>query len=419
MTQFSLQVPAGGTGIVINDDLSLTVPDQLIVPFIEGDGIGADVLPVMRKVVDAAVMMAYNVSRKIHWMEIYSGEKAAQLYDGEWYPTATLDAIKQFTVVVKGPEITPIGEGFRSLNIALRHEFDLYAVMRPIRWLRGMPAPVVAPQDIHCVIFRENSEDVYAGIEWRANSPQANKVIQFLRDEIGVKKIRYADDCAIGIKHVSAEASKRLVRRAIRYAIDHSLPSVTLAHKGDTMRCTEGAFRQWGYEVAAQEFGATPIDDISGMSLINPVNGTSIVINDILADTLLQRLLTRPSMFSVIAALNMNGDYLADLLTAQCGGIGIMPSANIGDSVAVFEVTHGPALASAGTNTANPIAIILAGEMLLRHIGWNEAAEILVAGLNRAIESKQVTTDIARVIPGARVLTCSEFGAAVISQMAN
>jgi len=381
MAAFTLKIPMGSEPIRVNADQSLNVPDCPIVPFIEGDGIGPQIIAAMRDVVDAAVNKAYDKRRKIGWLEIYSGEKAAQLYDGEWYPTATLNAIKEFGVVIKGPEIIPIGEGFRSLNIALRHAFELYAVQRSIRCLKGMTSPVTAPEKIDVVIFRENSEDCYSGIEWKPNSPQAEKLIHFLQDEMGVKKIGFTDDCAIGIKHVSSEASKRLVRRAIRYAIDHNRTSVTLAHKADLMKCTEGAFRRWGCEVAEKEFGAKSIDEIAGMSLINPHNGATIVINDILADRLLQKLLTHPENFSVIAALNMNGDYLADMVTAQVGGIGMMPSANIGDSVAVFEVTHGPLPTFADKTKANPTAMILAGEMLLRYIGWDEAADIIIGEL--------------------------------------
>jgi isocitrate dehydrogenase len=403
---------------VLNADLSLSVPDQPIVPFIVGDGIGVDVTPVMRKVVDAAVAHAYAGQRKVHWMELYSGEKAASLYDGEWYPAATLDAIKDYTVVIKGPLTVPVGEGFRSLNIALRQEFDLYVSLRPVQWLQGSPAPVREPQKIDVVIFRENSEDIYTGIEWKAGSPQAERIIQFLREELGVKKIRFPDDCSIGIKPVSEEGSKRLVRRAIQYAIDHDLPSVALVHKGDVLKATEGAFRNWGYELAQQEFGAQPLDDHSWLTFNNPHSGKPIVIKDVLADTMLQHLLTRPEEYSVIATLNLNGDYLSDTATAQVGGIGIVPAANLGDGIALFEATHGTAPKYAELDKANPTSMILAAEMLLRHLRWVEAADLIVKGLNGAIQAKTVTYDVARLLAGATTLKSSEFGDAVIQQMA-
>lgn len=407
-----------GEKITINADRSLDVPDRPIVPFIEGDGIGVDITPVMRGVVDAAVERAYAGRRRIAWLEIYSGEKAAELFGGEWYPTATLDAIKEYGVVIKGPLSTPIGDGFRSLNIALRQEFDLYIAQRHVRWLRGAPAPVREPQTIDMVIFRENSEDIYSGIEWKAGSPQAEKVLQFLREEMGVKKIRFADDCGIGIKNVSAEGSKRLIRRALQYAIDHDLPTVTLVHKGDAMKFTEGAFRQWGYELAAQEFGAQPVADTPWLAFANPRTQRRIVINDIVADAMFQQMLTHPERFSVIATLNLNGDYLADALSAQAGSVGRSPVANMGDDVAVFEATHGTAPQYAGQDKVNPSALILAAEMLLRHLHWREAADLIQRGLNGAVEAKTVTYDLARAIPGAQTLTCTQFGAAVIAHMA-
>jgi isocitrate dehydrogenase len=407
-----------GEKITLNTDRSLNVPDHPIVPFIEGDGIGADITPIMRNVVDAAVERAYGGKRKIAWLEVYSGEKAAELFAGEWYPTATLDAIKEYGVVIKGPLTTPIGEGFRSLNIALRQEFDLYVSLRHIRWLQGSPAPVREPQKIDMVIFRENSEDIYTGIEWKAGSPQAEKVLQFLREDMGVKKIRFGDDCAIGIKNISAEGSKRLIRRAIQYAIDHDLPAVTLVHKGDAMKFTEGAFRQWGYELAAEEFGAKPLDNTPWLAFDNPHTQRQIVISDIVADAMFQQLLTRPEQFSVIATLNLNGDYLADALTAQAGAIGRSPVANLGDDVAVFEATHGTAPQYAGRDKVNPSALVLAGEMMLRYLQWREAADLIKRGIDGAINAKMVTYDIARFIPDATTLSCSEFGAAIIANMA-
>ncbi len=406
-----------GDKIMINADRSLNVPDQPIVPFIEGDGVGIDITPVMRSVVDAAVEHAYKGKRKIAWLEVYSGEKAADMFAGEWYPAATLDAIKEYGVVIKGPLTTPIGEGFRSLNIALRQEFDLYVSLRHVRWLQGSPSPMREPQKIDMVIFRENSEDIYSGIEWRAGSPQAEKVLQFLREEMGVKKIRFADDCAIGIKNISAEGSKRLVHCAIQYAIDHDLPSVTLVHKGDTMKFTEGAFRQWGYELAAEEFDAKPLDNTPWLTFTNPRTQRQIVISDIVADAMFQQMLTRPEQFSVIATSNLNGDYLADALTAQAGAVGRSPVANIGDDVAVFEATHGTAPQYAGQDKANPTALILAGEMMLRYLHWHAAADLIKSSLDNTITAKNVTYDLARLIPDATSLSTSEFGAAIIANM--
>lgn len=411
------QTTQRGERITINADRSLTVPDHPIVPFIEGDGVGVDITPVMRAAVDAAVERAYGGKRKIAWLEIYSGEKAAEMFAGEWYPTATLDAIKEYGVVIKGPLTAPIGEGFRSLNIALRQEFDLYVSQRHIRWLQGSPSPVREPDKIDMVIFRENSEDIYSGIEWRASSPQAEKVLQFLREEMGVKKIRFGDDCAVAIKNISAEGSKRLIRRAIQYAIDHDRSSVTLVHKGDVMKFTEGAFRQWGYDLAAEEFGAKPLADTPWLAFNNPRTQRQIVINDIVADAMFQQMLNRPEQFSVIATPNLNGDYLADALSAQAGAIGRSPVANIGDEVAVFEAIHGTAPQLAGHDKVNPSALILAAEMMLRYLHWREAADMIRHGLDGAIAAKTVTYDLSRFIPDATTLSCSEFGAAVIAHM--
>lgn len=406
-----------GEKIIINADRSLSVPDHPIVPFIEGDGIGVDITPVMRSVVDAAVARAYAGKRSIAWLEIYSGEKAAEMFAGEWYPTATLDAIKEYGVVIKGPLTTPIGEGFRSLNIALRQEFDLYVSQRHVRWLQGSPSPVREPQKIDMVIFRENSEDIYSGIEWKASSPQAEKVLEFLREEMGVKKIRFGDDCAIGIKNVSSEGSKRLIRRAIQYAIDHDLPTVTLVHKGDTMKFTEGAFRQWGYQLAAEEFGAKALDNTPWLTFVNPHTQRPIIINDIVADAMFQQMLTRPEQFSVIATLNLNGDYLADALSAQAGAIGRSPVANLGDEVAVFEAIHGTAAQYAGQDKVNPSALILAAEMMLRFLRWHEAADLIKRGLDGAITNKTVTYDLARNLSNSTTLSCSAFGDAIITSM--
>jgi isocitrate dehydrogenase len=411
-----IKIPADGKKIISNDDFSLRVPDCPIIPFIEGDGIGVDVTPVMRKVVDAAVQNAFRGARKIHWMEIYSGEKAANMFGGEWYPAEALDVIKEFGIAIKGPLTTPLGEGFRSLNVALRQEFDLYVSLRAARWL-GAPSPLREPQKVDMVVFRENAEDIYAGIEWKAGSAHADKLIQFLREEMGVKKIRFPEQCAIGIKPVSEDGSKRLIRRAIRYAIDHDLPSVTLVHKGNVLKHTEGAFRDWGYELAAQEFGAQRSDTGAFMSFANPRTGAPIVINDVMADTMLQQALTHPQNYSVIATLNLNGDYLADALAAQVGGAGMAPSANLGDGIALFEATHGTAPRYAGQDKVNPGSLILSAEMMLRHLGWNDAADLIVKGVRAAIDAKTVTYDLARLLPGACELRCSEFGDAIISHM--
>jgi len=412
-----IEIPAGGERITVNKDLSLNVSDAPIIPFIEGDGCGVDVTPVMRKVVDAAVSLAYSGRRQIHWMEIYTGEKAANLYSGEWYPAETLDAIKEFSVAIKGPLTTPVGGGFRSLNVALRQELDLYVCLRPMRWFDGVPSPVREPQKVNMVIFRENSEDIYAGIEWKAGTPQADKVIRFLREEMGAKKIRFPENCGIGIKPVSEEGSKRLVRRAIQYAIDQDLPSVTLVHKGNIMKFTEGAFKDWGYQLAAAEFGAQPLNGGPWMICANPRTGKSIVIKDVIADAMLQQVLMRPEEYSVIATLNLNGDYLSDALAAQVGGIGIAPGANLSDTVALFEATHGTAPRYAGQDKVNPGSLILSAEMMLRHLGWNEAADLIIQGMNGAIQAKTVTYDFARLMTGATLLKSSEFGGAVTKHM--
>lgn len=413
MSRSRIRVPDRGTRIAVNSDGSLRVPDEPIIPFIEGDGIGADIAPVMRAVVDAAIDRAYGAQRQLHWMEVYCGEKAAGLYEGEWYPAETLDAIKEHAVVIKGPITMPIGEGFRSLAIALRQEFDLYAILRPVRGLPGLPSPFRDALRVDAVVFRENNEDTYAGIEWQAGSAQAERLIRFLREELGVKKIRFPDECSIGIKPVSAEGSRRLVRRAIRYAIDQDLPSVTLVHKGDILKCTEGAFRRWGFQLAREEFGARPCSDRPALSLTSPLTGREILIREILADSLLQRIMTNPEEFSVIATLNVNGDYIADAMTAQVGAVGIAPSANIGDGVAVFECTHGTAPRHAGTNRANPLSLILAAEMLLRHIGWREAADRLSQALQDVMRNHAPVGahwDIA-------AFGCREFGDAVMRSL--
>ncbi|EAW32032.1 isocitrate dehydrogenase [marine gamma proteobacterium HTCC2143] len=421
-TEFSMsyqhiQIPDTGEKITVNADYSLNVPDQPIIPFIEGDGIGVDITPVMVKVVDAAVEKAYGGHKKISWMEIFTGEKAAEMYDGDWFPAETLDAIKDYSVGIKGPLTTPVGGGFRSLNVALRQELDLYTCLRPVRWFEGVPSPVKEPAKTNMVIFRENSEDIYAGIEWRAGSPEATRVIEFLQNEMGVTKIRFPDNCGIGVKPVSKEGTDRLVRKAIQYAIDQDLPSVTLVHKGNIMKFTEGAFKDWGYQLAQNEFGGELIDGGPWVSLKNPNTGTDIVVKDVIADAMLQQVLLRPDEYSVIATLNLNGDYLSDALAAQVGGIGIAPGANLSDNIALFEATHGTAPKYAGQDKVNPGSLILSAEMMLRHLGWNDAADLIIGGMNGAIQARTVTYDFERLMGDATLLKCSEFGDAIIAKM--
>ena len=412
-----IQVPSQGDKITANEDNSLNVPDNPIIPYIEGDGIGVDISPVMIKVVDAAVEKAYGGDKKISWMEIFTGEKAAEMYDGDWFPEETLDAIKEYLVAIKGPLTTPVGGGFRSLNVALRQELDLYTCLRPVRWFEGVPSPVKNPGDCDMVIFRENSEDIYAGIEYQAGTPEAQKVVDFIINEMGATKIRFPQEVGIGIKPVSEEGTKRLVRKAINYAIDQDLPSVTLVHKGNIMKFTEGAFRDWGYELAQEEFGGELLDGGPWVSIKNPRTGNEIVIKDVIADAMLQQILTRPREYSVVATLNLNGDYLSDALAAQVGGIGIAPGANLSDTIALFEATHGTAPKYAGQDKVNPGSLILSAEMMLRHLGWNEAADLIIDGMNGAIQNGTVTYDFERLMDGATLLSCSEFGQAMIDAM--
>lgn len=412
-----IQIPAVGQAITVNDDYTLNVPNNPIIPYIEGDGIGVDISPVMIKVVDAAVEKAYQGAKKISWMEIYTGEKAAELYDGDWFPEETLDAIKAYSVAIKGPLTTPVGGGFRSLNVALRQELDLYTCLRPVRWFEGVPSPVKDPGACNMVIFRENSEDIYAGVEYQAGTPEADKVVEFLLKEMGVTKIRFPQNVGIGIKPVSKEGTERLVRKAIQYAIDQDLPSVTLVHKGNIMKFTEGAFRDWGYALAQSEFGGQLLDGGPWVSVKNPNTGKEIVIKDVIADAMLQQILTRPNDYSVVATLNLNGDYLSDALAAQVGGIGIAPGANLSDTVALFEATHGTAPKYAGQDKVNPGSLILSAEMMLRHMGWNEAADLIIDGMNGAIQAKTVTYDFERLMDGATLLSCSEFGDQIIAKM--
>jgi isocitrate dehydrogenase len=416
MTHF--HIPAQGQKITVNADYSLNVPAKPIIPYIEGDGIGVDITPVMKKVVDAAVNKAYQGQRAIQWMEVYAGEKATKVVgENEWLPAETIAAVRDYVVSIKGPLTTPVGGGIRSLNVTLRQDLDLYVCLRPVRYFEGVPSPVKEPWKTNMVIFRENSEDIYAGIEWAADSEGAKKVIAFLRNEMGVKKIRFPEHCGIGVKPVSKEGTARLVRRAIQYAIEQNRDSVTLVHKGNIMKFTEGGFRDWGYDVAKNEFNASLIDSGPWMVIKHPKTGKDIVIKDVIADAFLQQILLRPADYSVIATLNLNGDYISDALAAQVGGIGIAPGANLSDNVAMFEATHGTAPKYAGQDKVNPGSIILSAEMMLRHLGWGEAADLVIKGMEAAIRAKTVTYDFARLMDGAKEVSCSAFGEAMIAGM--
>lgn len=413
-----IQIPSVGQKITQDAHGKLQVSDNPIIPFVEGDGTGVDITPVMRDVVDAAVQKAYKGAKKIAWMEVYVGEKATKVYGpDEWLPQESLAALQEYTVSIKGPLTTPVSGGIRSLNVALRQKLDLYLCLRPVRYFTGVPSPVKEPQKVDMIIFRENSEDIYAGIEWSADSPMAQKVIQFLQKDCGVTQIRFPEHCGIGIKPVSKEGSQRLIREAIQYAIDHNKPSVTLVHKGNIMKFTEGAFKQWGFELAQEAFGATLYEGGPWLVIKNPKTGTPIVIKEVIADAFLQQILLRPEEYSVIATLNLNGDYISDALAAQVGGIGIAPGANIGTKAAIFEATHGTAPKYAGKDMVNPGSLILSAEMMLRHLQWNEAADLLIKGIEGAIAAKTVTYDFARLMPGATQVSCSAFGKAIIAAM--
>jgi isocitrate dehydrogenase len=413
-----IKVPAQGQKITINADNSLNVPDEPIIPFIEGDGTGRDITPVMLKVVDAAVTKAYGGKKKIHWMEVYAGEKATKVYGPDvWLPEETLHALRDYVVSIKGPLTTPVGGGIRSLNVAMRQELDLYVCLRPIRYFAGVPSPLKEPQKTNMIIFRENSEDIYAGIEFEAGSAKAKKLIKFLQNEMDVKTIRFPNTSGIGIKPVSSEGSERLMRKAIQYAIDNDKPSVTIVHKGNIMKFTEGAFRDWAYGLAQKEFGAELIDGGPWCKLKNPKTGKGIVIKDVIADAFLQQILLRPAEYSVVATLNLNGDYISDALAAQVGGIGIAPGANLSDTVACFEATHGTAPKYAGKDYVNPGSEILSAEMMLRHMGWLEAADLIIGSMEKSIQSKKVTYDFARLMEGATQVSCSGFGQVMIDNM--
>ncbi len=412
-----IRTPAEGDKIRVNADCSLTVPDNPVIPFIEGDGIGLDITPVMKKVVDSAVRRVYDSKRKISWMEIYAGEKSNRIYgENAWLPDETLHAATECVVSIKGPLTTPVGGGIRSINVALRQKLDLYVCLRPVRYFQGVPSPLKNPEKTDMVIFRENSEDIYAGIEWEAGSENAKKLINFLITDMGVTKIRFPQTSGIGIKPISSEGTERLVRKAIQYAIDNKRRSVTLVHKGNIMKFTEGAFKNWGYALAAREFGASLLDGGPWMKL--PEDKGGIVIKDVIADAFLQQILLRPEEYDVIATPNLNGDYISDALAAQVGGIGIAPGANLSDSIAMFEATHGTAPKYAGKDQVNPGSIILSAEMMLRHMGWIEAADLIIQAMENTIRDKIVTYDFARQMTGAQKVSCSAFGQALIEHMA-
>ena len=410
--------PKNGSKITVDKSGKLNIPDNPIIPFIEGDGIGSDITPAMIQVVDSAVEKSYEGKRKIEWMEIYCGEKSTVVYgEDNWLPPETLKALEIYLVGIKGPLTTPVGGGIRSLNVALRQELDLYVCQRPVRYFDGVPSPVTNPEKTDMVIFRENSEDIYAGIEWEAGSDEAKKVIEFLTKEMGVTKIRFPEDCGIGVKPVSKEGTERLVDKAIQYAIANDRDSVTLVHKGNIMKFTEGSFKDWGYQFAASKYGAVELDGGPWHSLKNPDTGNEIIIKDVIADAFLQQILTRPDEYSVIATLNLNGDYISDALAAEVGGIGIAPGANLGDEVALFEATHGTAPKYTGLDKVNPGSLILSAEMMLRYMGWVEAADLIIEGLSKTISQKTVTYDFERLMNGASLLKCSEFGEAIIKNM--
>jgi len=413
-----IKVPSAGEKIRVNKDFSLSVPDQPVIPYIEGDGTGMDITPVMLKVVDAAVKKAYGAKRRIVWMEMYAGEKSCKVYgENVWLPEETLEASREYVVSIKGPLTTPVGGGIRSINVALRQELDLYVCLRPIHYFKGVPSPLKEPEKTDMVIFRENSEDIYAGIEWAAGTPEAKKMVDFLVREMKVTKIRFPGTSAIGIKPVSSEGSERLIRKAYQYAIDNDRKSVTLVHKGNIQKFTEGGFRDWGYALAQKEFGAKLVDGGPWCSFKNPKTGREIVVKDVITDAFLQQILLRPAEYDVIATLNLNGDYISDALAAQVGGIGIAPGANMSDSVAMFEATHGTAPKYAGKDYVNPGSEILSAEMMLRHMGWLEAADAIISSMEKAIQDKVVTYDFARLMTGAKQVSCSGFGQAMIDRM--
>jgi isocitrate dehydrogenase len=418
MAYEKIEIPSTGEKITVDTNGVLNVPNNPIIPYIEGDGIGVDITPVMLKVIDAAVDKAYGGSKKIAWMEIFAGEKATRLYDSDtWLPEETLEVVKEFVVSIKGPLTTPVGGGIRSLNVAIRQQLDLFVCLRPVRYFAGTPSPLKEPEKTDMVIFRENSEDIYAGIEWESGSDEAKMLIDFLQNDMGVSKIRFPATSGIGVKPVSSEGTKRLVRKAIQYAIDNDRDSVTLVHKGNIMKYTEGAFKNWGYELAKEEFGAVELDGGPWCTFKNPKTGREITIKDVIADAFLQQILLRPAEYGVIATLNLNGDYISDALAAQVGGIGIAPGANLSDNVAMFEATHGTAPKYTGQDKVNPGSLILSAEMMLRHMGWFEAADLVIESLEKTISAKTVTYDFARLMDNPQELSCSAFGDAMIANM--
>ena len=413
-----IKIPLEGSKITVADDGSLTVPNNPIIPFIEGDGIGVDITPVMKRVVDEAVKKAYKDKRKIFWVEAFCGEKATREYGPDvWLPEETLDVLKEFSVSIKGPLTTPVGGGIRSLNVALRQKLDLFLCLRPVRYFKGVPSPLRTPENTDMVIFRENSEDIYAGVEFEARSPEAEKFKKFLLEEMGIKKIRFPSSSGFGVKPISEEGTNRLVRKALQYAVDHDKDSVTLVHKGNIMKYTEGAFRDWGYDLAKSEFSAKTFGEGGWLSFNNPNTGKEIVVKDVIADAFLQQILLRPKEYSVIATMNLNGDYISDALAAQVGGIGIAPGANLSDNIAVFEATHGTAPKYAGKDYVNPGSLILSAEMMLRHLGWTTAADEIIESIEATISEGYVTYDFARLMPNSTQLQCSEFGEKMISNM--
>ena len=417
MSKSKIKVPTKGEKITYKNN-KLVVPDNPIIPYIEGDGIGVDITPVMLNVIDAAVEKAYEGKRKISWMEIYCGEKSVEIYgNDEWLPDETLQACKDYKVSIKGPLTTPVGGGIRSLNVAIRQKLDLYVCLRPVKYFDGTPSPVRRPDLVDMVIFRENSEDIYAGVEFESNTDAANKLIKVLQDDFGVEKIRFTENCGIGIKPVSEEGTKRLVRKAFEYAIQNEKDSVTLIHKGNIQKFTEGAFMDWGYELAREEFEGKPLDGGPWHTFKNPNTGKDIVIKDVICDAFLQQCLLRPADYDVLATPNLNGDYLSDALAAQVGGIGIAPGANLGDEVAVFEATHGTAPKYAGQDRVNPGSLILSAEMMLRHMGWVEAADLIIEAMQKTISKKRVTYDFARLIDDAEEVSCSKFGDLLIKRI--
>ena len=416
MSSSKIKVPSKGEKISYKDN-QLVIPDNPIIPFIEGDGIGVDITPVMKDVVNAAVKSAYKGKKEISWMEIYCGEKAVEVYgDNEWMPQETLDACKEYNVSIKGPLTTPVGGGIRSLNVAIRQKLDLYVCLRPVKYFAGTPSPVKRPDLVDMVIFRENSEDIYAGVEFEANTDEAKKLINILGKDFGVEKIRFTESCGIGIKPISSDGSKRLIRKSFEYAIQNDRDSVSLIHKGNIQKFTEGAFRDWGYELARDEFGGKPLDGGPWHIFKNPKNGKDIIVKDVICDAFLQQILHRPAEYDVLASPNLNGDYISDALAAQVGGIGIAPGANLGDTTAVFEATHGTAPKYAGQDKVNPGSLILSAEMMLRHMGWVEAADLIINAMEKTIQKKKVTYDFARLIDDAKEVSCSEFGRLLIKK---